>query len=170
MSSERRMNTQKLAELGMLTAVALIIFIIEARIPNLAPVPGMKLGLANIITVYAVYRYRASETALVVLARIILGSVFAGNVSMMLYSMSGAVLCLAGMIFIKKIIPENKLYLSSAAGAVFHNTGQIAMAMVIMKTTAVISYYPFLIVSGMLAGVFTGVCAQLILKKIKNNA
>lgn len=161
------MKTRKLTEMGMLTAVALIIFIIEARIPNLAPIPGMKLGLANIITVYAVYRFSASETALIVLARIILGSVFAGNVSTMLYSISGAAFCIAGMLVMKKIIPEKYLYISSVAGAVFHNTGQIISAMLIMRTTAVLAYYPFLVISGMLAGLFTGICAQLVLKKLK---
>lgn len=166
MSEGKKISTKKLAEMSMLTAVALIIFIIEARIPNLAPVPGMKLGLANIITVYAVYRFRASETALIVLARIILGSVFAGNVSAMMYSLSGAVVCLAGMLLIKRIIPVKYLYLSSIAGAVFHNTGQIIAAIAIMRTTAVIAYYPFLLVSGCIAGLFTGICAQLLLKKI----
>lgn len=167
MTSEKKTDTKKLAEMGMLTAVALIIFIIEARIPNLSPVPGMKLGLANIVTVYAVYRFRAHETALIVLARIILGSVFCGNVSVMLYSMSGAALCLAGMLFIRKIIPEKYLFLASAAGAVFHNTGQTIAAMLIMKTTAVAVYWPFLVVSGIIAGIFTGLCAGFLLKKIK---
>ena len=96
--------TKKLTEMSVLTAIALIIFTVESHIPNLSPIPEMKPGLANIITVYAVYRFSPSETALIVAARIILGSVFTGNVSVMLYSMSGAVLCLAGMILIKKII------------------------------------------------------------------
>lgn len=168
MSSEKRTDTKKLVEMSMLTAIALIIFIIESRIPNLAPVSGMKLGLANIITVYAVYRYKASETVLIVLVRIILGSIFAGNGSALLYSISGAVFCLAGMLLIKKIIPEDYLYLSSIAGALLHNTGQIIAAIFIMKTTVVISYFPYLVVSGSIAGLFTGICAQQLIKKIKN--
>lgn len=168
--SERKnkISTRKLAEMSMLTAVALIIFIIETRIPNLAPVPGMKLGLANIVTVYAVYRFSAAETSLIVLARIILGSVFAGNISSMMYSMSGAVLCLAGMLIIKRIIPVKFMYLSSAAGALFHNAGQMTAAVIIMRTTAVISYFPFLVVSGIISGLFTGFCAQFVIKKMHN--
>lgn len=73
------MNTKKLCLLSLLTAIALIIFIVELRIPNLVPIPGVKLGLANIITVYAVYHLKASETAIILFVRIFLGSVFGGN-------------------------------------------------------------------------------------------
>ena len=159
--------TKKLTEMSVLTAIALIIFTVESHIPNLSPIPEMKPGLANIITVYAVYRFSPSETALIVAARIILGSVFTGNVSVMLYSMSGAVLCLAGMILIKKIIPEKYMYLSSIAGAVLHNTGQLIAAVFIMHTTAVIAYYPFLIITGCISGLFTGLCAQYIVLRVK---
>ena len=100
------MNTRKLTKLSLLTAIALIIFIIEMRLPDLSGIPGVKLGLANIITVYALYHFKAYEVAMVVFVRILLGSVFGGNMSAMIYSLSGAVLCLAGMIFLKKIINE----------------------------------------------------------------
>ena len=78
------MDANRLARLGVLTAVALIIFIIELQIPNPFPIPGIKLGLANIVTVYAVYRFRAYEVALMVGVRITLGSVFSGNVMALL--------------------------------------------------------------------------------------
>ena len=160
------MKTKKLAEMSMLAAVALIIFIVESRIPTLAPIPGMKLGLANIITVYAVYRFKPSEAAMILAVRLILGSVFAGNLSTLMYSTAGAVFCLVGMIFMRKIIPEKNLYLASAAGAVFHNTGQILAACLIMRSSAVFFYYPFLIVSGIIAGLFTGFCAMFVLKRL----
>ena len=151
----------------MLAALALIIFIVESRIPTLAPIPGMKLGLANIITVYAVYRFKPSEAAMILAVRLILGSVFAGNLSALMYSAAGAVCCLAGMIIMRKLIPEKNLYLASAAGAVFHNTGQILAACLIMRSSAVFFYYPFLIVSGIIAGLFTGFCALFVLKRLK---
>ena len=163
------MKTKKLAEMSMLAAIALIIFIVESRIPALAPVPGMKLGLANIITVFSLYRFKPSEAAMILLVRVILGSVFAGNISSLMYSVSGAAACLAGMIFMKRIIPEKYLYLSSACGALFHNAGQTAAACVIMKTTAVISYFPFLVVSGTIAGLFTGFCAMFVLKRLERH-
>ena len=161
------MKTRKLAEMSMLAALALIIFIVESRIPTLASIPGMKLGLANIITVYAVYRFKPSEAAMILAVRLILGAVFAGNLSTLLYSAAGAVFCLAGMIIMRKIIPEKNMYLASAAGAVFHNTGQILAAVLIMRSAAVLYYYPFLIVSGIIAGLFTGFCAMFVLKRLK---
>ena len=103
------MKTKRLTELSLLTAIALIIFIVELRLPDLSAIPGVKLGLANIITVYAVYRYSAKETLLIVLTRVVLGSLFGGNVSAILYSLSGALLCLAGMLVLRRVIPMSYL-------------------------------------------------------------
>ena len=72
------MSVKKISRLGLLTAIALILFIVELRIPNLVPIPGVKLGLANIVTIFALYRYKPSETALILIARILLGSIFRG--------------------------------------------------------------------------------------------
>ena len=161
------MKARRIAELGVLTAAALIIFIIESFIPYPFPIPGIKLGLANIITVYAVYRYRAYEVAAILFVRIILGSVFSGNITAMIYSLSGGVLCLAGMLLLRKVIDENHLWLASIFGAVLHNTGQIIAAVIILQTPAIIAYYPFLIVAGCLSGAFTGLCAQIVVKRFK---
>lgn len=162
----KKLNTRKLTKLSLLTAIALIIFIIEMRLPDLSGIPGVKLGLANIITVYALYHFKAYEVAMVVFVRILLGSVFGGNMSAMIYSLSGAVLCLAGMIFLKKIINEKYIWLSSVAGAILHNTGQILAAMAVTRSTAVFAYYPVLVVSGCIAGVFTGICASILIKRV----
>lgn len=160
------MNTKKLTKLSLLTAIALIIFIIEMRLPDLSGVPGVKLGLANIVTVYALYHFKAYEVAMVVFVRILLGCVFGGNMSAMIYSLSGAVLCLTGMIFLKKIIDEKYIWLSSVAGAVLHNTGQILAAMAVTRSSAVLAYYPVLVVSGCIAGAFTGICAGILIKRV----
>lgn len=159
------MNARKLAELAMLTAVALIIFVVELQIPNPIPIPGVKLGLANVITVYAVYRYRAREVLLVVLCRIILGSIFGGNMMALLYSLAGGLLCLVGMLLFKRILSLNYIWICSVFGAVFHNIGQVAIACLIAGWGMVV-YLPFLLLSGGLAGVFTGGCAQLVLHRI----
>ncbi len=159
------MKANRLTELALLTALASIIFIVELHLPNLSPVPGVKLGLANIITVYAVYRFKAYETALIVAARVLIGSMFSGNFSAVIYSFSGAVVCLIGMIFIRKIIPVKYIWLCSIIGGILHNIGQITAAVIVMKTTAVISYLPILICSGCIAGAFTGVCAGLVLSR-----
>lgn len=163
------MSAKKITELSLLTALALIIFIVELRIPNLCPIPGVKLGLANIITVYSVYHFKASETIMLVVSRVILGSFFSGNLSALIYSMSGAIFCLLGMLFIKKVIPEKYIWLCSIIGAIFHNIGQICAAVTIMNTFAVIVYLPILIFSGCIAGFFTGMCAFFIHRRLSGN-
>ena len=159
------MKAGKLTKLALLTALALIIFIVELHFPNLIPLPGVKLGLANIITVYAVYKYSAKEVALIVVSRLLLGAFFSGNVSALMYSSAGAALCLIGMLLVKKVIPYKYIWLSSIVGAVLHNTGQIIVAVLIVGSFAVVSYYPILIISGCIAGAFTGICAQLLVKR-----
>ena len=161
------MKARRIAELSVLTAVSLIIFIVELQIPNPFPIPGIKLGLANIITVYAVYHYRAYEVAMIVTVRLLLGSVFSGNFMALIYSASGAFLCLLGMLLLKRIIDEKHIWIASIFGAVLHNTGQIIAAIIVTQTVQIIAYYPFLLVSGCLAGLFTGLCAQFIMPRIK---
>lgn len=161
------MKAKRIAELSMLTGLALIIFIVELQIPNPFPIPGIKLGLANIITVYAVYHYRAWETAAIVIIRIILGSVFGGNIAALIYSLSGGLLCLCGMLIFKKFIDERHIWIASVFGAVLHNTGQMTAGLLLLQTPALVAYYPFLLLSGCLAGAFTGLCAQLVIFRMR---
>lgn len=160
------MEVKKLTQLAMLTGVALIIFIVELQIPNPFPIPGIKLGLANIITVYALYNYRAGEVMMIVFTRILLAAMFSGNMMALLYSLSGSLLCLAGMLILKRIIDEKHIWIASVFGAVLHNIGQIAVAVAIMGF-GVLAYLPFLLVSGCLAGAFTGGCAQMVVRRIR---
>ena len=139
---------------------------IELRIPSLVPIPGVKLGLANIITVYAVYRYRPGEVLLVVLVRIVLGAFFGGNMMALAYSLAGGLLCLAGVIPLHKIVVRKDVWMLSVLGAVLHNVGQIAVAYLITGTAGVFAYLPFLLVAGCIAGFFTGICAGQILKRM----
>lgn len=160
------MNARKLTQLAMLTGIALIIFVIELQIPNPFSIPGIKLGLANIITVYAVYHCRAGEVMMIVFCRIFLAAVFSGNMMALAYSFAGSVLCLAGMLLLRKIIDKNHIWIASVFGGILHNTGQIMIAVLIMGTSTLI-YLPFLLVSGCLAGAFTGIITQLIIQKLK---
>ena len=162
-------KVKRLTELSVLTAVALIIFVVELQIPNPFPIPGIKLGLANIITVYAVYRYKPYEAAAITVVRLILGAVFAGNFAALIYSASGAALCLIGMLILRRLIDEKHIWISSVFGALLHNTGQMAAALIITQTPQLLAYYPFLLVSGCLAGAFTGLCAQIVISRLKKN-
>lgn len=158
------MNVRRLTQLAMLTGVALIIFVIELQIPNPFPIPGIKLGLANIITVYAVYRYRAKEVMMIVFCRIFLAAIFSGNMMALVYSFAGSILCFAGMLGLRKIIDMSHIWISSIFGAILHNTGQISIAVLVMGK-GILVYFPFLLVSGCFAGAFTGICAQLIIRR-----
>ncbi len=160
-------HIRRLTELAVLTAVSLIIFAVELQIPNPFPIPGIKLGLANIITVYAVYHYKAHEVAAVVAVRLLLGAVFSGNFAALIYSASGAVLCLLGMLILRRWIDEKHMWVASVLGAVLHNTGQMAAALLVTRTPQLMLYYPFLLVSGCLAGLFTGLCAQAVSARFK---
>lgn len=150
----------------MLTAFALIIFTVELQLPTLAPVPGMKLGLANIITVYAVYSFSAGETAMIVVVKVLLGSLIAGNMVSLVYSLAGGLLCLAGMLLLRRVIDKKHIWVCSILGAVLHNIGQTAAAIVMMQTKTVIAYLPFLLVSGCIAGALTGMAAQLVVSRL----
>ena len=162
------MNAKKLTQLAMLTGIALIIFVVEMQIPNPFPIPGVKLGLANVITVYAIYHYRAREVIMIVLVRILLASIFGGNMIAFLYSLAGSVICLAGMLLLKRIIDEKHIWIGSVFGAVLHNIGQIIVAVLILGASVLV-YLPFLLVSGCLAGAFTGACAQLVIHRLDIN-
>ena len=161
------MRAKRITQLALLATIALTIFTIELRIPNPFPIPGIKLGLANIITVYAVYHYQAVETALILVTRIILGALFAGNLMSLLYSLTGGMLCLAGMLLLRYVIPEQRLWFASVAGAVLHNLGQITAAVLVTGTVGIFAYFPILMVSGCLAGAFTGLCTQTVTARMR---
>ena len=160
------MKVKRIAELALLTALALIIFVVELQLPSLTPIPGIKPGLANIVTVFAVYRYRAGEAALMLLARIILGSLFSGNMTAIMYSLAGGALCLTGMLLLKRVIPIKHLWLCSVFGAVLHNVGQVAVACAVSGTVWIVGYLPVLVLSGCAAGAVTGLCAQLVVSRL----
>lgn len=162
-------NTKKLTQLALLTSIALIIFVVELKIPSLIPLPGVKLGLANIITVYAIYHYNTKEVLALVLVRIVLGSIFGGGMMALLYSLSGAMLCLIGMVALHKVLDERYIWLCSILGAILHNTGQMIVAILVLQTLSICVYFPFLLLSGSLAGMCTGLCAQYLIKSMKRN-
>lgn len=151
---------RKYNEMALLTGLALILFVIEMQVPPLVSLPGVKMGLANVVTVYAVYRFRAEEAVLILLARILLTAFFAGQAAAFLYSLCGGLFCITGMLLLKRLIPARRLWLSSVCGAVLHNGGQVAAAAVMTGTSAVLAYFPVLAAAGCAAGLFTGLCAQ----------
>lgn len=159
------MSAKKLAELALLTGTALALHIMEIWIPNPVPIPGVKLGLANIVTVYALYRYKPSEAISVVTARVLLGALLSGNLFALLYSVSGSALCIAGTLLLKRVITPEYMWLAGICGAVLHNTGQTLAAALVMGG-GIFGYYPFLIVAGCVTGAFTGFIAGQVAKRV----
>ena len=158
---------RKLTTLALLTAIALTIFMVEAQIPAIVPLPGVKLGLANIVTVFTVFTLGAREGILVLAARIFLGAVFAGNFSTIFYSAAGGALAIFTTIGLRKILKKNQLWVAGCLGAVAHSIGQMAMAMVLLATPSLAVYLPVMIAISIVTGLFTGLCAQYLVNRGK---
>lgn len=160
------MRTNKLTLLGLFTAVSLMIFIVESFIPPLVPIPGIKLGLANIVTLIVIQCSSYKDALLVLLARILLSTFFFGTAMSLLYSICGGFLALLIMALSNKLLQKHMLFLSGMLGALFHNIGQITVAYFITATSGVLVYLPFLCISGIITGFFTGMCAHFISKRL----
>jgi len=160
------MNTKKLCTLGILSGISLIIFVLELRLPTLIPIPGIKPGLSNIIVLVTLYRYDRRSAGAVLLVKTLLGAVFAGSVTRLLYALSGSVLCFAAACALWQRIPLDRLWFLSAVCALMHNLGQLLTARVVTGTPGIFWYAPALAISGVVTGVFTGFCALLVLNRL----
>lgn len=150
--------------MALLTAVALIIFAVEAQIPVPVPIPGVKLGLANVVTLFAIYTVGRKKAAAILLLRIVLGSLICGQVASMAFSLSGGVVCFIVMSLLKPIMTDRQMWVLSVFGAIGHNIGQIVIAAVVAGTASIVLYLPVLLISGIITGLFTGLCAQYLYK------
>ena len=158
-------SARRITLLALLTAIALTIFMVEAQLPNPIPIPGIKLGLANIVTVFAVFAIGAREGMLVLFVRIFLGAVFAGNFSTIFYSAAGGALAILTTIFLKKLLTQKQLWIAGTLGAIAHSIGQMAMAIAISGTPGLVVYLPVMIGISIVTGCFTGLCAQLLVNR-----
>jgi heptaprenyl diphosphate synthase len=159
------MKPKKLVLLALLTAIALTVFLIEAQIPPIVPIPGVRLGLANIVTVFAVFAIGSREGAAVLLCRIFLGAVFAGNFSTILYSAAGGFCAIAVTVGMKKLLTTRQLWVAGALGAMAHNIGQMAAAVAISQTPSLVIYLPLLLAIAIVTGSLTGLSAQILLHR-----
>ena len=164
-----RAKTKQLALCAVLTALALGLSVMENLFPVTAviPLPGVKLGLANIVTVWLMFTFGAKDAALVLTARIFLGAVFAGNFSTILYSAGGGFLAWCVLCLMSKVLTKDQIWLASPVSGVFHNIGQLAVAAGVMKTTVVFAYLPYLLIAGAAAGALTGFAAQFLVGRLE---
>lgn len=156
---------RKIATLGLLTAIALTIFMVEARIPSILPLPGVKLGLANIVTVFTVFALSPRDGILVLAARIFLGAVFSGNFSTIFYSAAGGICAIGLTILLRNILKKNQLWVAGCLGAIAHSVGQMTMAILLLGTPSIIIYLPVMIIISIITGLFTGLCAQFLINR-----
>lgn len=152
-------NTKKLVFMALLIAISLVIWVIEAQIPAPIPVPGVKLGLASVVTLTAMKLLGRKEALVILLVRVVLASLFAGSFSAILFSLAGGVLSWAVMAAVLGLFEEKLLWALSVLGAIGHNAGQLAAAIAVTRTPALVAYGPALLCAAVVTGAFTGVAA-----------
>ena len=156
----------RLTTLAIMVSAAMVLSYLEHLIPVFISVPGVKLGLANIATVFALYSLGWHEACAVSFVRVMLSALLFGNLPSLIYSLWGAALSLAVMILLYYLAPFSSVGVS-VAGGVTHNAGQLCAAALVMNTPALVSYFPVLLISGTLAGVVIGLGAGLLIKRLR---
>lgn len=160
------MRSGKVAGVGMMVALAMVFSYIESLFPVSLGVPGIKLGLSNVVTVFALYRFNPITAFGIAVVRIILSGLTFGSLSTMMYSLSGGLLSYFVMLLLKRK-EDFSVYGVSIAGGVCHNLGQIVVAALVLQTGLLIYYIPFLLAAGTAAGVAIGYLSGLLLKRLK---
>ena len=160
------MKSKKVAFLGLSIGLAMILSFVESQIPALVAVPGIKVGLPNLVIVFMLYRIGFKEAVTVSIIRIILVSILFGNLQTMTFSIAGAALSLLGMLLLKKLNWFSCITVS-IVGGILHNVGQIIAACLWTQTAAIAYYLPVLLISGVLAGALVGLISGLLVEKSK---
>ena len=158
---------RQITTMGMLVALAMVLGFVETLVPINLGIPGMKLGLANIVVVIALFLFDIKTAVVVSILRIILIAMTFGNMSMMFYSIAGASLSLLSMIAISKI-KSFSLISISIVGGIMHNVGQIICAAFVVRTNGVFTYLPVLMIAGLVSGALIGIVAGLISVRLTN--
>ena len=158
------MKTRKLTTLGLSVALALILSYVESLLPPLVAVPGVKVGLPNVVILFLLYRYGWKEAGTVSLVRLLLTAALFTGFAAFLYGLSGAALSLLGSALLKRTDRFSPLGVS-VAGGVLHNLGQIAMAALVLDSGYIFAYLPILLLSGTVAGALVGLLAAILLRR-----
>jgi heptaprenyl diphosphate synthase len=159
------MKTSKLTVMALSVALAMVLSFVESLIPAFVAVPGVKVGLANIVVVFVLYKLGWKEAVAISLVRVFLLAVLFGSGVSFLYSVAGAALSLSGRILLQRCKVFSYVAVS-VAGGVLHNAGQIAMACFLLRTDVLRYYLPFLVLSGVIAGVVVGLIAAIMVKRV----
>lgn len=165
-SPNNKLRNSDLVLYGMFISVTLVVSYLESFIPIPFPVPGIKIGLANIVILWVLFAMNVKSAIIISLLRVLLSGFLFGNLYIMLFSFVGAALSLTVIILLKK---TKKFSITgiSIAGAVCHNIGQIIVAIIVLENSKIIYYLPFLIISGVIFGLIIGIAGSILYKKIK---
>lgn len=155
------MSAKKICYISVLSAVAIICGYIESLFP-IAPIPGIKLGISNIVILFSLYKLDKSSAFLIMLVKVMVSSLLFSGFNVLIYSLSGGVFSLISMILLRKPLSAVGV---SMVGGVFHNIGQLLAASFMMQTSAVFVYFPYLLISGVIVGFITGCVCLTILKR-----
>ena len=161
------MDLKKLLRLALLTAVSLILYLVENQISAPVPVPGVKLGLGNIIVLCVLFRFGWKEALAVLLVKVLLGSALTGNLGAVAYALAGGLLSLGGMCLLKPLLTDRQLFVGSVIGAMLHNLGQLLMAAALIEALRIFFYFPVLLFSGIAAGILVGIISTLVLRALR---
>ncbi|KGM96473.1 heptaprenyl diphosphate synthase [Clostridium novyi A str. 4552] len=158
------MKTRRMTLIALLVAQGLVLHVIEGMLPIPFIAPGARLGLTNIVTLMALYILDFNEVLLVVVLRVLLSTLIAGNMSSFMYSIAGGIFSFLSMYTLKRIGKENVSIIGvSIIGAVFHNIGQVIVAGIIINNAMIVSYLPILLVAAIGTGIFVGVTGKFLL-------
>lgn len=160
-------KVNKITFLGLFTAMALILSFLETLIPNIVPIPGFKIGLANFAVLMALYLYGFKEAVIVDLVRILLSAILFGSFFSFFYALSGAALALTIELIIKKTDKFSPVGVS-VFGAIFHNLGQFLLAGFIIRSLGIFYYLPFTLIFCILTGFFNGYLVTILKDRLKN--
>lgn len=159
-----QLRTKSIAQIALFTSLALIFSYVEAIIPYNPGIPGIKLGIANVVTVIVLYKFGWKEAASVSVLRIALAGLLFNGVFGMLYSFAGAIISFAVMLLLKHS-DKFSIIGVSMAGGVMHNLGQLLVAAALIEDLRIFFYFPVLLFSGIVSGIAIGIIATLIVKR-----
>lgn len=169
----KEMKVRKLALCALFICIAAVLSAAESWLPPICPIPGVRVGLGNIVTMFMLYiggKWRSLDALVVVILRCFVAALITGAVMNVFYGVAGGICSLGVMLLLRKILPAKKreelLPFIGAAGAIAHIAGQMMTAVIIYGNILVLAYAPILLASAIIGGVFTGLCTMLLLKKL----
>lgn len=161
------MSTKKITSLAMLLSLGLILSYLESMLPLNFSVPGIKIGLANMVTMFVLYNYGVKDSAIILLLRVVLSGLIFSGLNTILFGIVGGAFCIAAMSLTKKLNYFSVIGVS-VLGAVFHNIGQLVAAFIVMQNSNIIYYLPFLSIAGVVSGFLIGYISAFLIKRFQN--